>query len=225
LFIENHDLCRSVSRFADDNELRYESATMFAVMIYCMRGIPFIYQGQEIGVTNSHFDSIKDFDDWETIDFYNANKDKMTHDNLMERVNFGSRDNARHPMPWNSTKNGGFNKGGKTWLPLYPSYKEINVEKDISSEKSILRFYKELLQIRRSSEILRYGTFEDITGEAKEYFMYRRAYNGKSILVVCNYEKRSSIPLPENIRRVLGNYPLHADNVFSPYEAAIYAEE
>lgn len=225
LFIENHDQPRCVSRFCGDKELRYEFATMFATMLYGMRGIPFIYQGQELGITNCRFEKIEDFDDMETTAFYRAYKDKYDEAELFDRINFGSRDNARHPMPWSAGVNGGFNTGAKPWLALHPDYKEINVETEAARAKSVYRYYKELLALRKAEKILRRGSFEDMTGEAKNYFMYRRTLDGEEMLVVCNYEKTSSIPLPANIKRILGNYPEHADNTFSPYEAAIYRIE
>lgn len=222
LFIENHDQPRAVSRFGSDRELRYEFATMFATMLYGMRGIPFIYQGQEIGICNPYFDKIEDFDDMETTAYYRAYKDQFEHKELFDKLNFGSRDNARHPMPWNDGVNGGFNEGAKTWLSLYPDYKEINVEAEQKRERSVYRYYKELLALRKQEAVLRRGTFEDMTGDAKNYFMYSREYEGKKMLIVCNYKERSTIPVPNGAVRVLGNYPEHDNNDFAPYEAAIY---
>ena len=222
IFIENHDQGRCISRFANDRELRYESATMFATMLYAMRGVPFIYQGQELGVTNCRFERIEDFDDMETTAYYRAYKDSMSEKELFDKLNFGSRDNARHPMAWDSSVNGGFNKGAKTWLAVHPDYKEINAEAEAAKEKSVLRYYKELLALRKESDVLRRGTFRDVTGDAKDFFMYEREYEGKKMLVVCNFEKESEIQIPENARRILGNYPEHEDGKFAPYEAAIY---
>lgn len=222
LFIENHDQGRCVSRFANDVELRYESATMFATMLYGMRGIPFIYQGQEIGAVNAYFDRIEDFDDMETTAFYRAYKDKMPEKELFRLINFGSRDNARHPMQWDSSVNGGFNDGAETWLPLHPAYKEINVEADKASEKSVFRYYKNIIALRKENEVLRQGIFEDMTDGAKNYFMYRRKLGADEMIIVCNYEKEMEIKLPEGCVRVLGNYPEHGDGMFMPYEAGIY---
>jgi glycosidase len=191
-------------------------------MLYCLRGIPFIYQGQEIGVTNSYFNKIEDFDDMETTAFHRAYKDLLGEDELWQLINFGSRDNARHPMPWNGGTCGGFNEGAAPWIPLYPQYKDINVEADKSSEKSVFRYYKELLALRRESAVLRRGTFEDITGEAETHFLYSRKYEGEEIIVLCNFEKESEIELPEGCERILGNYPAHENGIFAPYEAAVY---
>jgi glycosidase len=125
-------------------------------------------------------------------------------------------------MPWNGETAGGFNEGAKTWLPLYPEYRKINVEADKQSEKSVFRYFKSLLGLRRQSEALRRGIFEDITGEAKTHFLYRREYDGEEIIVLCNFEKETEISLPEGCMRLLGNYPEHENNVFAPYESAIY---
>jgi oligo-1,6-glucosidase len=222
LFIENHDQGRCISRFADDGKLRYESATMFATMLYGMRGIPFIYQGQEIGVTNSRFDKIEDFDDMETTAFYRAYKDKLTEEELFRLINFGTRDNARHPMAWDASVNGGFNDGAKPWLPPHPEYSEINVAADKASEKSIFRYYKDIIALRKANEVLRQGIFEDMTNGAENYFMYRRKLGEDEMVIVCNYAEPSKITLPDGAERLIGNYPEHAEDIFSPYEAGIY---
>lgn len=225
LFIENHDQGRCISRFANDKELRYESATMFATMLYGMYGIPFIYQGQELGLTNASFYRIEDFDDMETTAFYRAYKELLDEEDLWRLINFGSRDNGRHPMPWNGGVGGGFNQGAKPWLPLHPQYEEINAEADMTSEKSVFLYYKDLLALRKALPVLRRGTFEDLTGEAKTHFLYRRQYQNEELLVLCNFEKETAIDLPKGCTRLLGNYPAHKGNTFAPYEAAIYRVE
>ena len=173
-------------------------------------------------MTNSYFDKIEDFDDMETTAFYRAYKDLLCEEDLWRLINFGSRDNARHPMPWNGEAGGGFNSGAKPWLPLYPSYKEINAEADMASEKSVFRYYRDLLALRRESEVLRRGSFRDITGEAKTHFLYSRENDCEEMIVLCNFEKETEIALPEGCRRILGNYPAHTSNTFAPYEAAVY---
>jgi len=222
LFIENHDQGRCISRFANDKELRYESATMFATMLLGMYGIPFIYQGQEIGLTNACFDRIEEFDDMETTAFYRAYRELLDEEELFRLINFGSRDNARHPMPWNGDIGGGFNNGARPWLPLYPQYREINVETDRASEKSVFRYFRELIALRKASPVLRRGTFEDLTGDAKTHFLYRRRYKDEEMIVLCNFETPTEIPLPEGCIRILGNYSEHGNSFFAPYESAIY---
>ena len=125
-------------------------------------------------------------------------------------------------MPWNGGTCGGFNEGAKPWLPLYPKYSEINVEADKAGERSVFRYYKDIIALRKANAVLRRGTFEDLTGEAKTHFLYSRKYEGEEMIVLCNFEKEAEIPLPRGCERLLGNYPAHEDSVFSPYEAAIY---
>lgn len=127
LFIENHDSMRIVDYYGNLNELRYESATMLAAMYLLQSGVPFIYQGQEIGVTNSFHTSIDEFNDIETHNFYNMNPLQYSAKNLMESINFGSRDNARRQMPWDDSEFGDFSTV-KPWLPMYTQYKNINVK-------------------------------------------------------------------------------------------------
>jgi glycosidase len=222
LFIENHDQGRCVSRFANDGVLREQSATMFATMLYGMRGIPFIYQGQELGIRNPRFDSIEDFDDMETTAFYRAYKDLLDKGELFRLINFGSRDNGRHPMPWNASVNGGFNEGAKTWLAPCPDYAEVNAEAEMSREDSVFNYYKKLLALRKESDVLRRGSFTDVTGEADGYFAYEREYNGEKLLVICNFDKESNIPLPEKRELLLGNYRGHDTEAFASYESRIY---
>ena len=222
LFIENHDQGRCISRFANDKELRVQSATMFATMLYGMRGIPFIYQGQELGIRNPRFDSIEDFDDMETTAFYRAYKDLLDKDELFRLINFGSRDNGRHPMPWNASVNGGFNEGAKTWLAPCPDYAEVNAEAEMSRENSVFNYYKRLLALRKESDVLRRGSFTDVTGKADGYFAYEREYNGEKLLVICNFEKESRIHIPEKRELLLGNYRGHDTEAFAPYESRIY---
>ena len=220
-FFENHDRGRCVTRFSGGTNLRYEIATFFATILYTMRGTPFILQGEEFGTTDAYYDDIKYFDDIETLNFYYENKGKIPHDELMRLINFGSRDNGRRPMAWNGGINGGFNDGAKTWLPVHSSYKEINLEKDLNSEKSIFKYFKKIIAYRKNSPVLLYGRFKDLTNGSKNYFMFSREYKGKKLLIVCNYDKESEIKLPNGAVKIMGN---HIDNrkTFRPFETAIY---
>ena len=226
LFTDNHDQPRFLSRFGNDRELRYESATMFAGMFYLQRGIPFIYQGQEFGMTNSQHESFEDFRDVENFDYYTRNPENLSKEDLMERINFGSRDNARRPLAWTDEKFGGFSTK-EPWIPAYSRYKEINLEKDKTSQKSVFEFYKALLAFRKSSPTILHGGYKEITGENKNCYIYERELNGEKFVIVCNFEKENEITLPhkEGIH-VLGNYeksnnrPLSGK--YSPYELAVY---
>ena len=133
-----------ISRIGNDGPLRYESATCMAAMLYLMKGVPFIYQGQEIGQTAAHYDRIEDFDDVESINAYREFIQTMPPEEALAKINFGSRDNARHPMPWTGGPQGGFTSG-KPWIALHSRYRGINVEKDRTAEKSVFRYYQKLL--------------------------------------------------------------------------------
>lgn len=221
-FFENHDQCRCISKYADDKQLRFESATFFATMLYTLKGTPFILQGQEFGTTDASYDSIDYFDDAETLGFYRAVKDKMSNDELMYRINNDSRDNGRRPMAWSGEVNGGFNTGAKTWLPVHSRVDEINLERDKKSDKSIFEYFKKLIALRKSSDALIYGTFEDLTGDRKDCFIYTRTYNDEKIAVICNYNKPSLIDVPDNYEIITGNYDSANGGIFRPFEAVIY---
>lgn len=221
-YFENHDQCRCVSKFADDRKLRFESATFFATILYTLKGTPFILQGQEFGTTDAYYDSIDYFDDAHTIGFYNSVKDKMSEEELIQLINKDSRDNGRHPMTWNSDINGGFNSGAKPWLPIHSRVDEINLECDRNSNKSIFEYFKKLIALRKSSDTLIYGDFEDMTGERKDCFIYTRTYGDEKIAVICNYNKASVIDVPENYEKITGNYDGENNGVFRPFEAVIY---
>ena len=231
-FFENHDQCRSVSRFCPDKNLRKEAAAFFATILYTLRGTPFILQGEEFGTPDAEYDSIEYFDDIETVNYYKAHKGTMPEDELMKLVNFDSRDNGRRPMMWTGGANGGFNKGAKPWLPIHSGYKTMNLEADINSGKSVFGYYKKMLELRNGTPALRYGIFNDETEHEreKEYFKYSRTYENEKYLIVINYDKTSSVSVPENAELVLGNYSFfnEAEDInngvktFKPFETAIY---
>ncbi len=221
LFYENHDTNRVLSRLGKNTEHRYEKASMLGAMLFLQRGIPFIYQGQEFGTTNSDYDSIDSFNDIETLNFYNANKDKIEEKELISAINFGSRDNGRHPMAWNDSENGGFGKG-KPWITLYSDYKNINAEKDINSEKSIYKFYKDLFELRKTHEAFRRGSYEDLTDGRNGLYIYSRTLDNEKYVVVCNFDKESDVDFPGNAQILLSNNcRTEANGTYQPYECAI----
>lgn len=223
-FFENHDKGRCVSRFVEGNTLRYEAATFFATILYTMRGTPFILQGQEFGTSNAYYDSIENFDDIETVNFYNDNIKKVSSKDLIDLINFGSRDNGRRPIAWNSEINGGFNSGAKPWLPIHSDYKEINLQKDLECPKSIYQYYKKIIDYRKHSDALLYGYFQDLTENRTDCFIFSREYEGKKLVIVCNYDKESIIELPPNLVRTISNYSEYDDKNFKPFEVAIFEE-
>lgn len=221
-FFENHDQSRCISKFANDKELRFESATFFATMLYTLKGTPFILQGQEFGTPDANFDSIDFFNDVESINFYNDMQGKASESELLALINRDSRDNGRRPMAWNGGVNGGFNCGAKPWLPLHPRVNEINLEQDKKATHSIFEYYKKLIALRKSSNALIYGVFEDLTGDRTDCFIYSRTYENEKIIVVCNYNKPSVINLPADCEKIIGNYVGENGGVFRPFEAVIY---
>lgn len=225
LFTDNHDNAHYISRLGDDGEYRYECATMYAAMFYMLKGIPFIYQGQEYGSPDPYYEDIRSFDDVETFNYYAANKDKRSPDELMRMINFGSRDNVRRPMCWSNGKNYGFGTGEKTWIPLHSRGGEVNLENDIESEKSVFLFYKKLLRLRAESDVVRYGEFKDLT-EGDGYFAYVRTLGDEETLVVCNFDKDKTISGLPQYDYVLGNYgkARKPDGKYSPYETAVFVK-
>ena len=216
LVTDNHDNVRRISRIADDGQLRYESATCLATMMYMLKGMPLIYQGQEFGTTNPHYDSIDDFNDVDTLNKYRDNIDE---------ANRVSRDNARRPIAWNADRNSNFGfTTGKPWITLQSNGDSVNFESDIKSDKSVYRFYQKLLELRKNCPELRYGKLEVISDDGN-YVVFKRTYDNKSILVVCNFDDNLTINLPKNCGGLLiCNNPKRRDSSsdFSPFEAAVF---
>jgi len=232
LFTDNHDQPFFLSRFGNDRELRYECATAYGGMIYLLKGIPFIYQGQEFGSANSYFDDISMFNDVETVNYYKENIEKIDADknDLIKQINFGSRDNTRHPVAWtDKAPNYGFTSG-KPWLAMPSRAEEINLEKDKKSEKSIFEFYKKVLQLRKESETIRFGTFKDIT-KSDGCFVYERELGDNKIIVAVNFDKQNNITLPDYLYRdgyklILTNYENTKpfDEKFRPFEIRVFSK-
>ena len=232
LFGNNHDLPRMVSRWGNDKEFRVESAKMLATMLHMQKGTPYIYQGEEIGMTNIRLNSIKDYNDIETLNVYKARRALgYSEQDVMNSIYAKSRDNGRTPMQWSKEKNSGFTEG-KPWLAINDNYSYINVEDSINDENSILNYYKKLIKLRRENDVIRYGTFELILDNHKEVFAYIRKYKNIELLVICNfYSNNIEIELPNeyseySYETLLTNYTDSAkfSNVISlrPYETIVY---
>ena len=221
LFTDNHDQPAMISRIGNDRELRYESATDIAAMLYLLKGIPFIYQGQEIGAAAANYDSIDCFDDVECLGAYRKYTGKMDEDEVIRKINFGSRDNARHPMAWDGSGNHGFTTG-TPWLIHHSRADEINVENDLASEKSVYRFYQQLLRLRTDNEAFLDGDLEVVSKPEDSFFVYLRTLGGEQWAVVCNFEEEQTIRLPfECEPPALANLGRKtADGTYSPYECA-----
>lgn len=228
LFIENHDQPRRVSTWGDDKQYWYESATSHAVTYFLQQGTPFIYQGQEIGMTNYPFDSIETFNDVAVKNEYNIVKAQGGDVNaLLNKYKTENRDNSRTPMQWDQSTNGGFTNG-TPWFPVNPNYKTINVEQQIHDPQSILQFYKDLIQLKKSDEVYTYGQFNLVDEDNPNLFAYTRTLNNKKVLVVGNLtDQVSKLNVPyliENEQQVmLHNYSSHVIDFdkIQPYEAFV----
>jgi glycosidase len=189
LVLENHDQARSVSRFGiNTKKYRYEAATFLAMITFLGWGTPFIYQGEEIGMTNTNFRSRDELKDPVSHFIFSMTKDLHIPDRIAFRMMKGAvRDHARTPMQWDSSANAGFNKGAKTWQCVNPDYKKINVETDLASEKSIYRFYQKLLALRKSEPAILYGNTIEYYPDDRQVISYSRGYEGKRFLIVGNF--------------------------------------
>jgi oligo-1,6-glucosidase/alpha-glucosidase len=185
---------------------------MLAMMFLFLRGTPFIYQGQEIGMTNIHMDSIEDYDDISTIDQYNrALQNGIDHDTAWKAIYKKSRDNARTPMQWDDSKQAGFSSADRTWLKVNENYKEINVKKSKEDTQSILEFYKTLIRLRKEGKyksLLADGLFAADEAEDPCVMVYRRNTESESMIVYLNYQdKESTVKIPSGYtEKILGNY-------------------
>ncbi|MCT4621945.1 MAG: alpha-glucosidase [Marinisporobacter sp.] len=232
LYIENHDIPRMVSTWGKDIDYWRESATSLGVMYFMMQGTPFIYQGQEIGMTNVQFNTIKEYNDVKTRNLYNSNKVKgMSRKERMKIIWESSRDNARTPMQWDESVNGGFT-AGKPWIRVNPNYKKINVARQEEDTDSILNFYKKMIAIKKEQPVLIYGKYDLILEEHKKIFAYTRTLGHEKVVVICNLTDSRAIYEYKDIELkydslLLSNYDVKKherikDMVLEPYEARIY---
>lgn len=226
LFWSNHDQPRAVSRFGDDSpKYRELSAKMLGTCLHMMRGTPYIYQGEELGMTNAGFERLEQYRDLESINAYReyVSGGRASHEEMIKYLKFISRDNARTPMQWEDAPNGGFTEG-TPWIEVNGNYKEINAALETADKDSVYAYYKELIRLRHEMEIIVYGSFELLMEDSEEVFAYKREYEGKSLYVMCNFTKEEVI-CPETFREgklVIGNYKGEAKAVLRPYEAAVY---
>ena len=230
LFWNNHDLPRIVSRWGNDREYRVESAKMLATLLHGMKGTPYIYQGEELGMTNVRFEDINEYNDIETLNMYKDRISKgYSHDEIMASIYAKGRDNARTPMQWDSTENAGFTTGNP-WLAVNKNYKFINAEDCLQDKDSIFYHYKKLINIRKHNDTIIYGDYKLLLPEDKNVFAYSRELNGDKIVVVCNfYNKEINLNFKEdfnNVEILLSNYKdssiFMKDLKLRPYEAIMY---
>ncbi|QJD73812.1 glycoside hydrolase family 13 protein [Lactobacillus acetotolerans] len=226
LYFENHDRARTPSRWGNDKEYRYESATAFATILHGLKGTPFVYQGEEIGMTNPEFD-LNDYEDIElTTNYKKLVKDEKTisSKDFLKAARKISRDNARTPMQWNDKANAGFTTG-KPWFKLNPDYSSINVEKDLSSSKSVFKYYQKLIELRHTNDILEFGNAKLLMPDDEDIFAYTRQYKNQKWLVIANLSSHSrSLEILNKFNEskiVISNYEEIKTGLLRPYEALI----
>jgi len=222
LFTDNHDQPFYLSRLGNDRNLRYDASTMFATMFFLLRGIPFLYQGQEYGAVNPRYRGISAFRDVETLRYFEENRLKYSANDLMKKINYGSRDNARRPIAWTATPPYyGFSKK-ESWIPVHSRADEINLERDRKSESSVFAFYQNLLALRKENPALRYGEFNALKKGAG-CFVYERKWGSERFTIVCNFEKEKKIVLKDVGKKILSNYENAGSNEwYRPYEIAVF---
>ena len=221
LFMNNHDLPRIVSRWGDDGVYRVASAKMLATMLHGMQGTPYIYQGEELGMTNIRLD-LPQYVDVEIHNFYRERMAQgYSHESVMESIRKRGRDNARTPMQWTAGENAGFTTGDP-WLTVNPNHATINAEAAMADPDSVFHYYKKLVQIRKDYDVILSGSFTLLCPEDEKIFAYTRDTEDAHLLVVCNFSgEEQPFDLPEAYRDaqvLIANYPDRA-HILRPYEA------
>ncbi len=198
LFWCNHDQPRVLSRFGDDKNYPTESAEMLATMIHLMRGTPYVYQGEEIGMTNAYFEDISQYKDVESLNYFKILKDEgIPEDEVYEILRCRSRDNSRTPMQWDNSKNAGFTTG-TPWIEVNKNYKIINADNAVKNKNSVFHYYKKLIALRKENDVIAYGSYKPEMENNTNVFAYSREYEGKKLFVVCNfYGTETKISLPD----------------------------
>ncbi len=232
LYLENHDQPRIISRYGSE-KYRVESGKMLATMYICQSGTPFIYQGQEIGMTNIKLPELDMYVDVATFNTYDiCKKLGFPHKSIMKRLMRASRDNARTPVQWTSGKNAGFTTADKPWFYINNNYTEVNVEDAEKDPNSILNYYRKLLKFRKENEIVIYGDFKEHYHESDKLYVYERNYEGKKLLVICSFSDRiERFKAPKGFdlakgKVVLGNYDCFNSGFdtfnLRPYETKVF---
>jgi oligo-1,6-glucosidase len=230
LYLNNHDQPRLVSRFGNDAEYRFESATLWALVLHLHRGTPYIYQGEEIGMTNVRFDGIEHYRDIESLNHYREAVEQFDQSpaSVLAGVHAMGRDNARTPMQWDDSENAGFTTG-TPWLAANPNYRTINVAADRAAAKSVFEFYRRLIELRHTDPVVALGRFELIEPDHEQLYAFTRSGNGQTLLVLANVSDEPLTVrgewLPDDIsgaELVLGNYAGDGSAALRPWEARLY---
>lgn len=228
LYFCNHDQPRIVSRLGDESDAYRElSAKCIATCLHMMQGTPYVYQGEELGMTNTVFNFVDDFRDLESINAYRelVESGLYTDEDMFPKIAHKSRDNARTPMQWDASENAGFTTG-KPWIAVNPNYKKINVADQLKREDSVFHYYQKLIRLRKENEIIVYGNYELLLPEDENIFAYIRTLDNQKLLVVCNFsksEQKFDFSGYENAKVLISNYNRDAreDGILKPYEATV----
>lgn len=229
LYWNNHDQPRIVSRLGNDKEYREVSAKMLATCLHMMKGTPYIYQGEELGMTNVPFASLEEFRDIESINAYHEYTENgiIGEEDMLKFLCYKSRDNARTPMQWDNSANAGFSEA-RPWIKVNPNYTEINAQEQLNRDDSVFHYYQKLIALRKQKEIIVYGNFELLLPEDEDIFMYTRVLEKEKLLVICNFSKNERVvKLPDGFEAgdiLITNYenPEISDELkLRPYEAIV----
>ncbi|WP_026506808.1 glycoside hydrolase family 13 protein [Butyrivibrio sp. MC2013] len=226
LYWNNHDQPRAVSRFGNDSdEYRELSAKMLGTCLHMMKGTPYVYEGEELGMTNCPWNSLDEINDIDSLNNVRQNiaKGLIREEDAIEIMRRQSRDNARTPMQWDDSANGGFTTG-TPWLRVNPNYVSINAKEEVARQSSVFHYYRRLIELRKKSELIVQGDFRMLLPDSKEIFAYMRTLGEEKLLVACNFtDKDVSFTLPDEFedgRRIIGNYEDEPDSgALRPYEA------
>lgn len=231
LFWENHDQPRSVSRYGNDSpQFREVSAKMLATCLHMMQGTPYVYQGEELGMTNVPFTSVEQFRDLDSINAYRelVKEQKIfTHEEMMRYLCYKSRDNARTPFQWDDSENAGFTTG-KPWIMVNPNFGEINAKKQMEDPDSVFHYYQKLIRLRKEKDVIVYGSYDLLLPEDRAIYAYTRTLGEEKLLVVCNfYQEPVEMEIPEEFlggHYLISNYKegkLERKMMLRPYEAFV----
>ena len=230
LYWENHDQPRSVSRFGNDSdEYREISAKMLATCIHMMQGTPYVYQGEELGMTNCPFNTLDNFRDLESINAFHelTEQGKMTEEDMMAAIGYKGRDNARTPMQWDDSAYAGFSTANP-WIMVNPNYTKINAKDQVNREDSVFKYYQKLIKLRHESELIVYGTYDLILDDDKDIYAYIRTLGDEKLIAYCNFsENTREVELPEeftNGKVLISNYidaKVNHKITLRPYEAIV----
>lgn len=225
LFLDNHDQPRAVSRFGDDSPMYREvSAKMLATFLHMLKGTPYIYQGEELGMTNAYFNKLEDYRDIESINAFHEYTENglIGKEEMMSCLKEIGRDNARTPMQWNTEKNAGFTIG-TPWIKVNKNYMEINAADEMADEDSVYHYFKKLIRLRKENEIIVYGKFKALLENDEHIYAYERELDDKRIVVACNFTKETIgcnvFEGLEDAAELISNYKEHKNGLLQPYEA------